>query len=121
MGNERRNGFSAGDDVDSLYRSYCVTAFSTDMEYRRSGNTGEPGACIPYFDVYAGDIEAADRSGVFFPDCVRHNRKKSSVMVSACLYRLGICRPDLLAGLSSEKTVREPWRRGENYDLKERW
>ena len=80
-----RNGFSAGDDVDSLYRSYCATAFSTDI----------------------------------FPDCVRHNRKKSSVMVSACLYRLGICRPDLSAGLSSEKAVREPWRRGENYDLKE--
>ena len=106
MGREGRAYFPFCDDLDTLYRDHSDTAVSSNMEYRRTGDTGEPRACIPHFDVHVGDIEAAYGGRTYFPDCVQHDRKKPACMVSVCIYRRAVCRPYLLDGVPCSETVR---------------
>ena len=111
MGRERRAYFPSCDDVDTLYRDHADTAVSSNMEYRRTGDTGEQGACIPHFDVHVGDIEAADGGRTFFPDCVRNDREKPACMVSVCIYGSSVCGPYLLDGAPCAVLLLRLWKR----------
>ena len=106
MGIERRTDLSPCADVGLLYRTQSVTEVPADLEYGCGSDGREPGACISYPDVYDRDAEAADRSGVFVPDCVQYDRERSAGMVLPCLYRRDLCGYDLLAGSSLAQPVR---------------